>query len=222
MIGSTILETLLWGLQVQQWIVIAIILATFLVLMFSKVRPDMVFVCTIMALNITGVLSVEDSFSGLANSSVVVVGIMCGVIAGLKYTGALGWMVNTLMGRPKTHGGAIVKMMVPAAFLSAFTSNTATTLLFEGAVKSWARELRLAPSKLLIPLAYAASIGGMLTMLGSPCNLINSRAVPASYRREYESVRPISSSNMLSCVRDRRCSALQKPSTHTQTVRKKE
>lgn len=172
MIGSTILETLLWGLQVQQWIVIAIILATFLVLMFSKVRPDMVFVCTIMALNITGVLSVEDSFSGLANSSVVVVGIMCGVIAGLKYTGALGWMVNTLMGRPKTHGGAIVKMMVPAAFLSAFTSNTATTLLFEGAVKSWARELRLAPSKLLIPLAYAASIGGMLTMLGSPCNLI--------------------------------------------------
>lgn len=172
MVSADFLQIVFWGLQVRQWFVIIIILATFISLIFTKIRPEMAFLGTIMAFYLSGVLTVEESFSGLSNASVVIVGVMFAVIAGLKYTGALAWMVNRFMGRPKTYTGAIVRMMLPASMLSAFTSNTATTLLFQDAVKCWARELKLSASQLLIPLAYAASMGGALTMLGSPCNLV--------------------------------------------------
>lgn len=172
MFDAEFLQNVLWGLQIQQWFVILIILATFITLICTKMHPEMVFLGTIMLFYLSGVLTVEESFGGLCSTSVVIVGIMFAVIAGLKYTGALAWIVNHLMGRPKTYSGAIIRMMLPASLLSAFTSNTATTLLFMDAVKSWSKELKLAASQLLIPLAYAASIGGALTMLGSPCNLI--------------------------------------------------
>lgn len=166
------LEIVFLGLQIQQWIVIAVIIATFLTLMLSDIKPEAVFLCTIMVFFLTGVLTLEEGFKGMTSSSVIVVGLLFLVIAGMKYTGALAWMMHHLAGHPKSYAGAIIRLMLPATLISAFASNTATTQLFQEAVHGWSKKLNLSPSQLLLPLTYATSFGGLLTTIGSPNNLV--------------------------------------------------
>lgn len=163
---------LYFGLSVNAWITVVIILGVFLTLLFSKVKPHVAFFVAIALLDITGVLSIEEAFGGLDTASIITVGLLFLVIAGLRYTGALEWMVSHLMGQPKNHARAIIRLMIPVGTLSSFMSNTATTALFQDVIKKWSDKLGMAPSKLLIPLAYAASLGGLLTLIGTPPNLI--------------------------------------------------
>lgn len=160
------------GLSIEAWITIFTILGVFLTLLLTKVRAEVAFFTAMAALCVTGVLDFETSFKGLATSSVLLVGVLFIVIAGLRHAGALEWLVAHLMGQPKTHTMALVRLMLPVGLLSSFMSNTATTALFQHVVKIWSKKLNIAPSKLLIPLAYSASLGGLLTLIGTPPNLI--------------------------------------------------
>jgi len=160
------------GLNIAAWIVIGIILAAFSVLIFTQTKPALVFFLIMAALAILPVMSFKEAFSGFDSDSVLLVGVLFIVIAGLKYAGALDWMVKHLMGEPKTHVGALLRLMIPVSLLSSIMSNTTTTALFKGVVQRWADKLHMSPSKLLIPLAYAATIGGLFTLIGTPPNLI--------------------------------------------------
>ena len=161
-----------FGLNIYAWITIATVLGVFLPLLFTKVKPQIAFFMAIAIFHITGVLTIEEAFMGFDASSVITVGLLFIVIAGLRHTNALEWMVKHLMGQPRTHARAIFRLMLPVGLLSSFMSNTATTALFQDVVKLWSGKLNMKPSKLLIPLAYAASIGGLLTLIGTPPNLI--------------------------------------------------
>lgn len=160
------------GLSIEAWITIATLLGVFLTLLLTKVKAEVAFFTAMAVLCVTGVLDFESSFKGLDSSSVLLIGVLFIVIAGLKHAGALEWMVSHLMGQPKTHAMALIRLMVPVGLLSSFMSNTATTALFQDVVKIWSKKLKISPSKLLIPLAYSASLGGLLTLIGTPPNLI--------------------------------------------------
>ena len=160
------------GLSIDQWITLATIVGVFGTLLLTNTKAHVAFFCAIAVLSVSGVLTVEEAFAGFDTSSIITVGLLFLVIAGLRYTGALEWMVSHLMGQPKNHAHAIVRLMLPVGILSSFMSNTGTTALFQDVVKKWAEKLGMAPSKLLIPLAYAASLGGLLTLIGTPPNLI--------------------------------------------------
>ncbi|MGN1376183.1 MAG: SLC13 family permease, partial [Prevotella sp.] len=84
----------------------------------------------------------------------------------------LHWIVKNLLGTPSSYWKAIMRLMLPAATLSAFLTNTTVVALFINVVKMWAKKLGVAPSKLLIPLSYAACMGGVCTIIGTPPNLI--------------------------------------------------
>lgn len=160
------------GLSIDAWITILTIIGVFMSLLLTKVRAEVAFFTAMATLCITGVLDFETSFKGLDSSSVLLVAVLFIVIAGLRYAGALEWLVAHLMGQPRNHAMALVRLMVPVGILSSFMSNTATTALFQNVVKIWSTKLHISPSKLLIPLAYAASLGGLLTLIGTPPNLI--------------------------------------------------
>jgi len=160
------------GLSLAAWLVIIVTLAAFAVLIFTKAQPALVFYCIMAALALLPVLSFEQAFAGFASSSVLLVGVLFIMIAGLKHAGALDWMVKHLMGQPKSYVGALLRLMIPVSILSSVMSNTTTTALFKGVVQRWANTLKMSPSKLLIPLAYAATIGGLFTLIGTPPNLI--------------------------------------------------
>ena len=160
------------GFNLHAWITIITIFAMFSVLLFTRLRSDIVFLSAVGILYVTGVLSAEEALSGMSQTSVVVVGVLFVVIAGLTYTGVLQWIVKALLGMPKTYTRAVTRLMIPVAALSSFLSNTTVVALFVNIVKLWSKKLGISPSKLLIPLSYASGMGGVCTLIGTPPNLI--------------------------------------------------
>ena len=160
------------GFNIHAWITIVTVLTMFTVLLFTKLRADLVFLGAIGILFVTGVLDVKEAFSGFSSSSVVVIGVLFVVVAGLTYTGVLQWIVKNLLGQPKSYSKAVIRLMLPVAALSSFLSNTTVVALFVGIVKMWSKKLGISPSKLLIPLSYASGMGGVCTLIGTPPNLI--------------------------------------------------
>jgi len=144
----------------------------FTVLLFTKLRADLVFLGAIGILFVTGVLDAKEAFSGFSSGSVVVIGVLFVVVAGLTHTGVLQWIVKHLLGQPTGYSKAVVRLMLPVAALSSFLSNTTVVALFVNIVKIWSKKLGISPSKLLIPLSYASGMGGVCTLIGTPPNLI--------------------------------------------------
>ena len=160
------------GFDLHAWITIVTVLVMFSALLLTKLRTDLVFLCAIAILFVTGVLDAKEAFSGFSSTSVVVVGVLFIVVTGLTYTGVLQWIVKHLLGQPDSYSKAVVRLMLPVAALSSFLSNTTVVSLFVRIVKMWSQKLGVSPSKLLIPLSYASGMGGVCTLIGTPPNLI--------------------------------------------------
>ena len=160
------------GFSLYAWITIVTVLTMFTVLLFTKWRSDLVFLGAIGVLYVTGVLDAKDAFSGFSSTSVITVGVLFVVVAGLTYTGVLQWIVKHLLGSPDSYSKAVTRLMLPVAVLSSFLSNTTVVSLFVNIVKMWAKKLGVSPSKLHIPLSYASGMGGVCTLIGTPPNLI--------------------------------------------------
>ena len=160
------------GFNLYAWITIVTVLGMFTTMLLTKLRADVVFLAAIGVLFVTGVLDTKEAFSGFSSTSVVVIGVLFVVVAGLTYTGVLQWIVRHLLGQPNSYGKAVIRLMLPVAGLSSFLSNTTVVAMFVGIVKMWSKKLNISPSKLLIPLSYASGMGGVCTLIGTPPNLI--------------------------------------------------
>jgi len=160
------------GFGLDAWITIVTVLGMFTILLCTKWRSDVVFLGAIGVLFVTGVLDAKEAFSGFSSTSVITVGVLFVVVAGLTYTGVLQWIVKNLLGTPNSYSKAVTRLMLPVAVLSSFLSNTTVVALFVDIVKMWSKKLGVSPSKLLIPLSYASGMGGVCTLIGTPPNLI--------------------------------------------------
>ena len=163
---------LLWGFGMDAWITIATVTAVVIVMLTTKVRTDAVMLIAIGVLFVTGVLDAKETCSGFSAGTVVVTGVLAVVMAGLRYTGVLQWMLKHVFGLPDSNLTALLRMMVPVSVLSAFVSNTMLTVLFGNVLKRWARKLDTAPSKLYLPMVYAVQMGGVCTLIGTSTNIV--------------------------------------------------
>ena len=125
------------GFNLHAWITIVTVLVMFSVMLFTKLRADVVFLGAIGVLYVTGVLDAKEAFSGFSSTSVVVIGVLFVVVAGLMHTGVLHLMVRLLLGQPKTYAKAVVRLMMPVAVLSSFLSNTTVVALCVNIVTLW-------------------------------------------------------------------------------------
>ncbi|HVA49453.1 MAG TPA: SLC13 family permease [Pirellulales bacterium] len=141
-------------------------------LIWSRLPPDFVLVGGVALLVLTGILDAREALAGLANEAMVTVGILYVVGAGVRQTGGVDWIAQRLFGKPKSTFNAIVRLMFPAAGLSAFMNNTPLVAMLIPAVTDWAKMHRIATSKLMIPLSYAAILGGTCTLIGTSTNLV--------------------------------------------------
>ena len=108
----------------------------------------------------------------MANEGMITVGVLFIVGAAVRDTGGVEWIANRLFGRPKTPTTAVARMMIPTMGLSAFMNNTPLVAMLIPAVTDWARMLRMPVSKFMIPLSYAAILGGTCTLIGTSTNLV--------------------------------------------------
>jgi di/tricarboxylate transporter len=155
------------------------ILVTSLILFVSEViRMDLVALLVLCALAVTGLVSSTEAFAGFSNSAVITVWAMFILSEGLTRTGIadiIGRQVTRLAGRREI--AMIIVIMVIAAVLSAFMNNVGVAALMLPVVIDVARRTRISPSRLLMPLAYATLLGGLMTMIGTPPNLLVSEVM---------------------------------------------
>lgn len=141
-------------------------------LIVTRVSADLVLMGALVLLVITGVLTPASALAGFANPGVITIATLYVVAAGLKETGAVQWIARRLLGHPKTPAGAQARLIAPTGILSAFMNNTAVVAMFIPAVQDWAQRLNMSASKLLLPLSYAAILGGTCTLIGTSTNLV--------------------------------------------------
>ena len=160
------------GLSLAAWFVVFVALLVFVLQICTKLPSDFVFLGGMGLLLVGGVIPAAAILEGFSSSTVVLIGVLYVVICGLVHTGFLQWIVRYCLGSPKTYRKALTRLMFPVAILSSFLNNTAVVALFIGVVRLWAKRMKVAPSKLLIPLSYASGMGGICTLIGSAPNLL--------------------------------------------------
>ncbi len=151
---------------------LGVVFLIFVLLAFSEVTADVILIGAVTLLLVTGILTPGEALAGMSNEGMITVGVLFVVGAGVRETGGVDFIATRLFGRPKTPTRAIARMMVPTMGLSAFMNNTPLVAMLIPAVTDWARANRFPVSKLLIPLSYAAILGGTCTLIGTSTNLV--------------------------------------------------
>ena len=158
------------------------ILTVSLILFISEViRMDVVALIVLGALAVTGLVDSSEAFSGFSNSAVITVWAMFILSEGLTRTGIadiIGSQVMRLAGGKEMP--LIFVIMVTGAVLSAFMNNIGVAALMLPVVVDVARRTRVPASRLLMPLAYSTLLGGLMTLIGTPPNLLISESLVQS------------------------------------------
>lgn len=160
------------GLGIFGWITIMMVFGKIGLMVKTRFPGDVIGMGIIFTLLVIGALPTEEALSCFSSTSVVLVGVLFVLAAALVHSGVIQWITKNLLRTPRSLSDALVRTMVPAAGLSAFISSAPVVALMLGAVKTWARKRDINPSKLLMPLSYAATLGGVCTLIGTTPNLV--------------------------------------------------
>lgn len=157
-------------------LIILAVTAVFFVI--GKIRSDIVALCSLILLMAFGILTPTEALSGFSNSVVIMmVGLF--VVGGAVFQTGLAKMISGkimhLAGDNETR--LFLLVMLTTTAIGAFVSNTGTVALMLPIVVSMAAKGNISASRLLMPLAFASSLGGMLTLIGTPPNLVIQEAL---------------------------------------------
>ena len=155
----------------QGWFTLAVVLLTLAAMVRGLGAPDVVMMAGLFTLAAFGVLSAAETFMGFANPALAAIGALFIVSAALRETGALEATIGRVFGSAHDERVGLARICPPVATLSAFLNNAPIVAMMTPAVLDWARRVDIAPSRLLIPLSYAAILGSTTTLIGTSVNL---------------------------------------------------
>lgn len=168
----------------EAWLTLITVLLVLLALGFNLAAADVLFLGGLVLLVTAGSLfhlftgqtstlpTPEQVVTGFGNEGLVTVGVLYIVVTGLVQTGAMTMITQPLLGRPRTVFGAQARIIGPVMGLSAFLNNTPVVAMFMPVIDDLCKKTRIIPSKLFIPLSYAAILGGACTLIGTSTNLV--------------------------------------------------
>ena len=166
----------------REMLLVQLILAVTVVLFLSnRLKPDLVALLSLLALYVTGILTLPEALAGFGDPSVVMIAGLFVVAGGILRTGLaerFGILLGRIAGAGRARATAVV--MIGPGLLSAFVSTTGTVALMLPVTASLARNAGISPSLLLIPLAIGALFGGLLTLIATPPNIIVSNQLSAA------------------------------------------
>ncbi len=142
-------------------------------MVWGKIRSDIIALCSLLALVITGVLTTDEALSGFSNPVVIMIAALFIVGGAISQTGIASRISNNIL---KFAGNSQYKLfilvMIVTVIVGLFVSNTGTVAILMPIVVSLAVKSNSNASRLLMPMAFASSIGGMMTLIGTPPTLI--------------------------------------------------
>ena len=160
-------------MTLDMWVAIFILFAAILLFITEWVRGDVVALGVIIAQILTNLLSPQEALSGFSNPAVLTIAALFMVGGAIMQTGladAIGQRILVIAGSSAVRLTAV--LMTTVALLSAVMSDTGTVAVLLPAIISLAVGAKISSSKLLIPLAYGALLGGATTLIGTPPNII--------------------------------------------------
>lgn len=161
------------SLQPDNVLVILILLGAVILFVTEKLRVDVVAMLVLLALIATGLITVQEAFSGFASPAVVTVWAVFIISGALTISGVADyigqWMLR-LVG--KSEQRLLVLLMLTVGVMSSFMNNIGAVAILMPAVISIGRKLKIPSSRLLMPLAFAALLGGNMTLIGTPPNIL--------------------------------------------------
>lgn len=119
-----------------------------------------------------GVITPDEAFAGFANTGMLTIAVMFVVSKGVERTGGLDSLITRMLGMPNSVPVAQLRLMIPVMTLSAFLNNTPIVAMLIPIVRDWAKRIKVSPSQLLMPLSFAAIVGGTCSILGTATNLV--------------------------------------------------
>ena len=162
---------------------IVVLLLSVVFFISGKIRSDIVALCALVALMVMNILTPEEALSGFSNNVIIMmVGLF--VVGGAIFQTGLAKMISSkLMKLAGTSEARLfLLVMLVTSMMGAFVSNTGTVAIMIPIVVSMAMSVKMNPSRLLMPLAFASSMSGMMTLIGTPPNLvINDALVKGGY-----------------------------------------
>jgi di/tricarboxylate transporter len=163
-------------------IVLVALVAILIALAVTNIAPDAILVAGLTLMLIVpfpaegawriGVIGPAAALAGFSNPGLATVAVLFIVVEGLRETGAIDWMAQGVLGRPRGVRRALARFVVPVCGVSAFVNNTPLVAMLIPVISDWSKKLGLAPSKLMIPLSYATILGGTCSLIGTSTNLV--------------------------------------------------
>ncbi|MDH4111170.1 MAG: SLC13 family permease [Actinomycetota bacterium] len=159
----------------EAWFTLAVVMALVAVLATERLSPPLAVLGAAITLLVAGVIEPEEAFSGFSNPAPITVAALYVLAAAVEKTGALERLTFRILG---AGGGelsdrtVLTRVLVPTALSSAFLNNTPIVAMIAPNVVAWARRAGRSPSPYLIPISFAAILGGVLTLIGTSTNLV--------------------------------------------------
>ncbi len=170
----------------DQWMLLAIVVGALVLFASERIRPDVVGLIVLLALVLSGSVDPGQAFGGFSNPAVITVAAMFVLSAGTVEAGvpeALAGLITRFGGSSLTI--VTISLIVVVGVMSAFMNNIAATVILIPAAITIARKNQTAPSRLLMPLSFGSLMGGLVTLVGTPPNLLASEALAAAGERPF-------------------------------------
>jgi len=176
----------------QAWYTVAVLILTLGLLAWGKSSPAAIMWGAVALLLGANILDAKGALAGLSNEGMVTVAILYLVGAGVTETGAIDFIAHRVLGSPKSPTAAVTRLMLPTAAISGFINNTPLVAMLIPIVNDWAKKNRVPVSKLMLPLSYAAILGGTCSLIGTSTNLI----ISGLYKDRFPDLEPLGMFNI--------------------------
>ena len=150
-----------------------------LLIMANDAPPDLVMLGFTLILVFADIIKDKDAWSGFCSTSVLAIGALLVVARALEETRAIEAVLLPILGTPKNHVSALLRLTLPVVVLSAFLNNTPIVAMLMGVCEQWAARSNLSVKVLLMPLSFASLLGGMCSLIGTSTNLILNALIEA-------------------------------------------
>ncbi len=163
----------------EAWFTLAVITLAVLVLTRDLISPAVTFMGAVVVLLVADVLAPGEAFQGFANPAPITVAALYVLARAVERSGALQPIVRVTLGTGRSIRMALARLTVPVAAASAFLNNTPIIAMLTPQVEEWADQRGDSASRYLMPLSFAAILGGMTTLIGTSTNLVVSGLLQA-------------------------------------------
>jgi len=156
------------------WLTLAVVVVVLALLMTERTPPTLAVLGGVVTLLALGVLSPQDALAGFSNPAPFSVAALYVVARAVEKTGAIQPLLRSTLEGVRSPRRALARLLLPVAGTSAFLNNTPIVAMIAPQVAAWAQRTGQAPSRFLMPVSFAAILGGVVTAIGTSTNLIAS------------------------------------------------